>query len=230
MATRFDHTFCIAGEAFTALPEKALFWQRERTLVVADLHFGKAAAFRRYGIAVPGGTTRDNLDRLTAALERTGAERLLILGDLLHAHPGRTRQVVDQVSDWRAAVETLAIDLVLGNHDRHAGPPPEAWRMDCKEERIEPPFVWRHEPGASDDGYVVAGHLHPGVELREAKERLRLPCFYFGATYGVLPAFGEFTGTSRIVPRRGDTVLVVADGRVIPVHPVSWIDFNQQNA
>ena len=54
----------VAGETLTLFPERAAFWQRENTLLVADVHFGKAAAFRAGGIPVPGGTTAEALGRL----------------------------------------------------------------------------------------------------------------------------------------------------------------------
>src|SRR5262249_50769057 len=42
----------IAGERVTLLAERAAYWQRTRTLLVADTHFGKAATFRAAGIPV----------------------------------------------------------------------------------------------------------------------------------------------------------------------------------
>jgi metallophosphoesterase superfamily enzyme len=67
-------------------------------------------------------------------------------------------------------------------------------------------------------GYALAGHIHPAVRLTErGGQSLRLPCFWFGARVGVLPAFGAFTGSARVRPRAGDQVFVVADGEVIGV-------------
>ena len=51
-------TVDVAGEQFVLLPQKAVFWPRERLLAIADIHFGKAATFRSFGIPVPRGTTR----------------------------------------------------------------------------------------------------------------------------------------------------------------------------
>jgi hypothetical protein len=46
---------------------------------------------------------------------------------------------------------------------------------------------------------------------------VRLPCFWFGAEVGLLPAFGGFTGSADVAPRGGDRVFVIADGEVIEV-------------
>ena len=66
-------------------------------------------------------------------------------------------------------------------------------------------------------GYALAGHVHPAVRLRGEGESLRLPCFWFGARYGVLPAFGAFTGTAEVRPREGDQVFVIAEDEVLRV-------------
>ena len=63
--------------------------------------------------------------------------------------------------------------------------------------------------------YALAGHVHPGVVLAgRGGDRLRLPCFHFGARVGVLPAFGTFTGMHPIKRDPGDRVFVVADNAV----------------
>ena len=56
----------VAGEALLLLPERAAYIERTRTLLIADAHFGKAAAFRAAGVLVPRGTTGGTLGRLDA--------------------------------------------------------------------------------------------------------------------------------------------------------------------
>jgi metallophosphoesterase superfamily enzyme len=47
-----------------------------------------------------------------------------------------------------------------------------------------------------------------------ARERLRLPCFHFGAGVGVLPAFGAFTGMHAVRRAAGDRVFAIASDSV----------------
>jgi metallophosphoesterase superfamily enzyme len=101
---------------------------------------------------------------------------------------------------------------------RHARRRSESFGIRC----IDPgsafgPFVLNHEPGAVRGGYALAGHIHPAVRLRGEGDSLRLPCFWFGARYGVLPAFGAFTGNAEVRPRQGDQVYVIADEEVIRI-------------
>jgi uncharacterized protein len=210
----------LGGEDVVLLAERALFWPRAATLVVADLHWGKAATFRAAGIPVPVGATSDDLARLDAALFRTCARRLIVLGDLFHARPGRiATQTLAELRRWRALRGELEIMLVRGNHDRHAGDPPDDLRINClNAPAFVPPFVLRHEPAASDEGYTLAGHLHPGIVLAgPALQRERLPCFWLTPRGAVLPAFGSFTGSASVVPGPEDRIFVVAEQEVIGV-------------
>jgi len=210
----------LAGEQLRLLPERAVFWPSACALVVADLHWGKAAAFRSAGVPIPGGGTRRDLDRLNSAIARTGARRLVVLGDLFHARAGRvaTRTLAD-LRRWRGQREGLEIQLVRGNHDRHAGDPPADLRVNCLDApAFLPPFVLRHEPSVSDAGYTLAGHVHPGIVLAgRGLFRERLPCFVVGARMAVLPAFGSFTGLGMVTPEEGERVFVVADEEVVEV-------------
>jgi DNA ligase-associated metallophosphoesterase len=194
-----------------------LFWERKQTLIVADLHLGKAAAFRAAGIPVPGGTTNDNLTRLSHLLTRTEARRLIILGDLIHAKAGRSEEVMDAVAIWRGSHAEVDIVLVRGNHDAWAGDPDPEWRITCVNEPFwESPFALCHYPEESSAGYTLAGHLHPAVVVTgPGRQREKLACFFFGARVGILPAFGSFTGTATITPQAGDEVYVVAEDEII---------------
>jgi metallophosphoesterase superfamily enzyme len=110
--------------------------------------------------------------------------------------------------------------LVRGNHDKISGDPPQELNIGCVEGPLrDAPFEFAHHPSVSNDGYVLCGHIHPGVRLTgPGRERSRLPCFWFGERTAVLPAFGEFTGLSDIKPISGDGVWVVADSAVVQAH------------
>jgi DNA ligase-associated metallophosphoesterase len=202
----------LCGQHLVLRSDRSLFWPGPGALLIADPHFGKADAFRAAGVPVPGGTAGP-LARLAAALDATAAERLIVLGDFWHSRDGRTDRVASELAAWRASRPNLRIELVRGNHDR-AGLPPDGWG-EWSAEVAEPPFRFAHFPDPSDEGYTLAGHLHPGVVL--GRERLRLPCFWFGPRVGVLPAFGDFTGAARVTARRGDRVFAVAGTEVVDV-------------
>jgi uncharacterized protein len=200
------------------LGEAGLYWPARETLLVADAHFGKAASFRAGGIPVPNGTTGGNLARLESALARTGARRLVCLGDLLHARAGRAEGMLVAVTAWRRRHPELEWLLVRGNHDRHAGDPPAEWEVVCSDgPQVEGPFILQHEPEAGDAGYALAGHVHPAARVGRGKLAEQLRCFLFGERVALLPAFGEFTGTALVRPQRADRVFVLAGGEVFRI-------------
>jgi DNA ligase-associated metallophosphoesterase len=204
------------GSTLQLLPQRAAYLPEHRTLLVADAHIGKAVSFRRLGVPVPGGTTTETLQRLSAAVAATGAEEIVFLGDLLHSARSRAAATWAAVAAWREAHAHLRLTLVRGNHDSHAGDPPAGWEVRC----VDEPWALGslalcHHPQPVPGAYALAGHLHPAVVLGgRAHERLRLPCFHFGAAVGVLPAFGAFTGMHVVERRPGERVYVVAGDEV----------------
>jgi len=208
----------VAGEELLLLPDRAVYWPSHATLLVADPHFGKAAAFRFAGLFVPPGTTAAALSRLSKLLVNTNAERIVFLGDFLHAAEGRSAQMFSAVAAWRRSHAAIGMTLVRGNHDRRAGDPPTELGIGVVDgPSVEGPFALAHHPAAVEGLYVLAGHIHPCVTVRGRGrgDRERLACFWFGAQVGVLPAFGEFTGCAEISPKDGDRVWVVAGSEVI---------------
>ena len=207
----------LAGEQLILLAEKAIAWPRTGSLIVADLHFGKPAAFRLSGIPVPESTTVSDLDRLDALIRVNRSQRLIVLGDFFHSAAGRQPETMDALAAWCRKNAALEIVLVPGNHDKKSGEPPAGWKIQTVADgwSVEP-FAFCHEPKSIAGRYVLAGHLHPAISLRERfGSGMRLPCFWFGRRGAVLPAFGSFTGMMNIRPLRGDRVFAVGDGEIM---------------
>lgn len=210
------HETIVAGEPLVLDAARAIHWPRARTLLIADVHFGKAQVFRRAGIPIPQGSTSGDLARLDALIARHAPARLVVLGDLVHG-PGRVDDAwATRVRAWRERHASIEMLVVAGNHDRHfdardAGFALAGALLD------EPPFALAHAPRAIAGRYVLSGHLHPGIELREGGVRERLPVFWFGANVGVLPAFGAMTGLAMITPTRHDALYAIAGDGIVPL-------------
>ncbi|MEM8895076.1 MAG: hypothetical protein AAGC88_10895, partial [Bacteroidota bacterium] len=74
-----DHTFLL-------LPEKAMYWEQERSLIISDVHMGKAGHFRKAGIPVPGKIHIEELFILDALIANYNPRQIIFLGDLFHSH------------------------------------------------------------------------------------------------------------------------------------------------
>jgi DNA ligase-associated metallophosphoesterase len=208
----------LAGEQVLLLPQKALYWPREAMLVIADIHFGKAASFRALGVPVPGGTTRANLDALDQLLALHAARQVLFLGDFLHAKAAHAVATLAALQAWRRSHPALRLLVVRGNHDAHAGDPPARLAIEMFDEPYsQAPFAFCHHPDLLAPGYLMAGHVHPVYRLRAGWETLRLPCFLAGEGRIVLPAFGAFTGGHPIVPAPGERIFVTSGDAVLEV-------------
>lgn len=216
----------LGGTRVRLLAQRAAFLPEHGLLLVADAHIGKAASFRRFGVPVPEGTTAGTLARLSAAVAACGAQHVVFLGDLLHSARGRQADTLAEVERWRDRFAALELTLIRGNHDGHAGDPPATWRVKCVDGPVHVGgLALLHHPDPLPGRYVLAGHVHPAVVLGgRANERLRLPCFHFGESVGVLPAFGEFTGTFALPRAPGDRLFVVHGDTVAAVPPRATVE------
>ena len=201
----------INGESVLLLPQKALYWPREKMLVIADIHFGKAAAFRAQGIPVPRGTTSQNLHALDELMLLHETTQIVFLGDFLHARASHASATVAAMLAWRLHHPALRLLLVRGNHDVRAGDPSASLGIEMVDEPFTVgAFSFCHHPDIAGDGYVLAGHVHPVYLLSSRLDHLRLPCFLAGPTRMVLPSFGAFTGGFVVNPMAGEHVYVTS--------------------
>ncbi len=201
-------------------PERALSVPELNTLVIADVHWGKATTLRAFGAPVPAGGTSADLRRLDTVLTRTQATTLVVLGDLAHSRLGWDERALQPVYRWRDQWPNLRITLVRGNHDAHAGDPPSSLGIAC----VDAPFLLgtlqcAHEPPRmTPERLTLCGHLHPHVTLRgKGRDRVRLPCFVRSAQLCILPAFSSLTGGGAWAPASGDLAFAIVDDVIVPV-------------
>lgn len=212
-------TMTLGGEDVLALPERALYWPKERTLFAADVHFGKDATFRQAQSWVPPGTTSDDLARLNDLLERHRVNRVVILGDVFHSEHAGEEQTLNALKNWRASIRVEMV-MIRGNHDRRAEELARVLEFQVKDEgySLGPWSLCHHPPRRASESYVLCGHVHPVVVMQgQARQRRRVPCFWANRERCILPAFGGFTGGSVVKPKQGDRVVLVVQDRVLDV-------------
>ncbi len=208
----------LAEHTLELLPARAVWWAEQATLLVADLHLGKAGLFRRAGLAIPEGDTADTLRRLSILIEQFTPERLVLLGDILHAAPGADGGLMRQLAAWRSRHAATPMLAIRGNHDRGIEPLAELfdWHLEGMPSaglalRHHPP----RDPGTAT-GPWLAGHWHPAVRLRGGGDSLRLPAFVEWPGQGlILPAFGSMTGAHTITARPGQRRYATSGERII---------------
>lgn len=221
-----SHT--ILDQQFILSPQRCLFWEAQKTLIVSDLHIGKTGHFRKYGIAVPQDVFKEDMQRLLDQITFFKAQQLLVVGDMFHSEANKE---LDLFLRWRNDIHSLNIHLIKGNHDilkadwyakANINVHSQAltignisFQHDLAKSNLKPETS-NQQPITSN--YVISGHIHPGVLIKGiSKQSLRFPCFYFDKQYAVLPAFSKFTGLAAITPKKSDSVYAIVNQSVIKV-------------
>ncbi|WP_077350272.1 ligase-associated DNA damage response endonuclease PdeM [Algoriphagus sp. A40] len=206
------------GVLLSLLKEKAVWIKSLNTLLIADLHFGKAAHFRKSGIPIPEPVHDFDLLRLQRLHEEFRPVHTYFLGDLFHSDWNDQWEILNQFLGQFIGTE---FHLVKGNHDVLSF---SAYQQSVLRIHEKPltigRFVLSHEPMESvPDGMLnICGHIHPGVRLvGKAKQSLRLPCFFQSKSQLLLPAFGNFTGLALVRPKDQDKVWAITEEKIIPV-------------
>lgn len=193
--------------------------RRGDTLMVADLHLGKGETLRAAGAPMCGGDVAEQLNRLDQLVAETGVQRVLVLGDLLHAAGGVTGHLVDSVASWRRS-HRWSMCVVRGNHDRVIDDVAEAWGLCVLEPGTnEDGLELVHDPAdASGARAWVAGHVHPAVRIGGPANALKLPCFCVVGGLGlILPAFSVFTGGKCVRASETDRLYGATGKRVLEI-------------
>jgi metallophosphoesterase superfamily enzyme len=218
----------------------------ERALAVADVHAGIEVGLR-YERGVELDSAADaRRDRLCGLVERTGVDRVVVVGDLAHRIGGPSGVEADELRALADAVlDRAALTLVPGNHDAGVAEVFADRAVDVRD-----PTGWRAGAVGFAHGHtwpapdvlavetLVVGHEHPRVRLEDAvggarSERAwlrgRLRREPFAAHHGddlswpdpdpelvVVPAFNDRSG--------GTWVNVAGEGFLAPFLPEALAD------
>lgn len=213
--------FNLIGQNLLLLPQKAIYWQNQEFLLVSDIHLGKVGHFRKAGIPIPRNMEQEDLALLSDLIRVYKPKTLLILGDFFHS---TFNQDWYWIRLWRDQFPKLKIILVKGNHDIISQEIFQEIGIEfIMNSYKQSPFIFTHEPPSSlllkaELEYFLSGHIHPGISLRgKGNQTRRLPCFYFAEDQGILPAFGRFTGTSKMDILKKVHIFIVNGNSVLPL-------------
>ncbi len=208
----------LAGEQIWLCHQKAVWLKIHKTVLISDLHIGKVNHFRKSGIAVPAKANDKNVETLIDLFNETKPERVIFLGDLFHSHYNNEWEVLGQVLKHFSA---CSFELVRGNHDILSSEQYKRLAIAVHEKPISiNTLLLSHEPleDIPIGRYNLAGHIHPGIRLQgKARQSMTLPCFYFGADKGLMPAFGSFTGLALVTPKKNDRIFAVLGEKIYSI-------------
>lgn len=204
----------LQGEEMTLLTDRAMWWAAQKTIIVADIHWGKSAHFRKHGIAMPTNIQPQDEIRLAALVKDYDAERMIVAGDMFHS---KANEETDGFTHWREAHQSLHIDLVAGNHDILPKEHLAAWDITVHKKGLYVgPYYIAHDVPKECDTFCIHGHVHPAIRIsRRGHIGIKLNCFCEDENRFILPAYGKFTGNYLLKPDEHRHIYVIAENEVI---------------
>ncbi|MFS4493122.1 ligase-associated DNA damage response endonuclease PdeM [Maribacter sp. 2308TA10-17] len=202
-----DHTFIMH-------PSGVLFWREKSMLIISDVHLGKVSHFRKFGAAVPQKAIQKNFELMNETITFFDPKTICFLGDLFHSFVNKEWDLFEK---WVAKTSSELI-LVEGNHDIISPLRYEKLGVQVVPEIKSGGFLFTHHPEERKGYFNFSGHIHPAVRLRGAgRQSLRLPCFFKSMNQMIVPAFGEFTGTHTLKPKKTNEVFAITNDEVFQV-------------
>ena len=197
------------------LPEKAMYRRDTETLILADLHLGKATHFRKSGIAIPAGSANHDYKVLYDLIEYKEPRNVYLLGDLFHSTHNSEWQQFDALT---GCFPQVCFTLIMGNHDILKRHHYEAANLRIIDDHLtEDGWIYSHKPleNVPAEYINIAGHIHPGCRIEGiARQSISLPCFYFSPPLLLLPAFGHLTGLKILSTTDAEVFAVTGDSVV----------------
>ena len=171
--------------------ERALFIDAEKILVIADLHIGIEFEYRKQGINIALQTDK-LLEKCIKLIKESGAEILILLGDVKHMIIAKEEEDKEMLKIERKSVrkflkilnEYAEVWIVRGNHDG---------RLKSKYAKIfgargtsigdialAHGHSWTDEE-IMDRKYIITAHIHPFVKIStEIGYSYMQPCWVKG--------------------------------------------------
>ncbi|MHA6332978.1 ligase-associated DNA damage response endonuclease PdeM [Qipengyuania sp. CAU 1752] len=184
-----------ANEELVLTKGHAVYWPRERALLVADLHLEKASFYARHGQMLPPYDSRDTLERVADAVKQTGARRVITLGDNFHDVEGSANLEPHAAGMLEALTRSLDWVWITGNHDETMH---RTYGGALAEELEVSGIVLRHQARPGETRPELSGHFHPKLQVTLHRRRISRPCAVRARSAQtdrmILPAFGTLTG------------------------------------
>jgi uncharacterized protein len=207
----------IHQQQFYFSPQRCVFWENEKTLIISDLHLGKTGHFRKEGINVPQNIYKEDLHHLFSAIQHFNATQIIIVGDMFHSVANKE---LNLFSKWRKDFKQIQFILVKGNHDILG----DVWYKENEiivyhNELTIKGISFCHDGAIGDKEFTFTGHIHPGVKIKGmGKQSLNLPCFYLTANQCILPAFGRFTGLKIMESKKNNEIYAIANQSIFKLN------------
>lgn len=206
----------IENNHFILLPQKAILWEEEKTLIISDLHLGKVSHFRKHGIALSYESALKDLEKLQDLILERHPKTIIFLGDLFHSDYNKEWENFIQL---RKDFSNIKFILIKGNHDIIQIHQFNNNNIPVYDNLLINGFLFSHEKIENTNCiFQFYGHTHPGVIINgTGKLSIKLACFAQQKNSLMLPAFGTLTGMHLIKKKDFDKIYIIAKEKILPL-------------
>jgi uncharacterized protein len=159
-----------------------LFFEKEKRLVLGDMHLGQEEELNNQGILIPRKNFEKVLNELEWIFEKIGKVReVILLGDVKHAFGKASNQ------EWREVIKLIEIleknsekvFVIRGNHDSFIKSISNWKRFEVVDKLEMGDFLFCHGNKIikSKKKKVVIGHEHAAIVLRDEHKKEKFKCF-----------------------------------------------------
>ena len=167
----------------------SIFWAKEKTLILGDLHLEKSTFFGPYGNYLPPYDSLETLLKLTNSINNNTVETIILLGDIFHDANGYSRLKNKERKIFDFICKKNKIIWILGNHDNGFAPDNVHSCRTYKMNNIT--FSHILTKGIN---FEISGHYHPKVSFFYRRQKITRPCFLYSKNKIILPSYGTYTG------------------------------------
>ena len=181
--------------------KRAVHFEELDLVAISDLQLGEETYLAEEAkLFLPQVQLKIILEDIRAVKEETGANRILINGDLKHEFKTATFQEWSEVRKLHEELKKLFSEIIVvrGNHDNYLLTISSKIGLNVVEEHREKGYLFLHGHRMPDsyEGVhtIVIGHEQPAVVLRSGYDRVKLHVILYGMDrlghrFICLPAF-----------------------------------------
>ncbi len=168
--------------------DRCILFEKEKVLVIGDLHLGYEKALEDEGMYLPRMNTESIRESLNRLIEKYEPKEIVLLGDIKHDFRRAKFEGKEEVrAIVRLIMDAAKIVIVKGNHDNYV----QNIVADMGITVVDHVDIggYRLEHGHVDSGVrpVIIGHEHPSVKIVGALSGgLKMQCFMYARKEGVL--------------------------------------------
>lgn len=170
------------------LLNKSIFFPREGILAFGDFHIGYEQMLKENGLTIPISQMEETKKKIKEIIEKIKQKfklkEIILLGDIKHYFPfqkNESFEIKNFLNFLEEFIPLEKITVIKGNHEKI-----KIGKFNYRELIIRKDIIFIHgdryfkEIENKKVKYIVTGHLHPAIFLKEGVKKEKYKCFLTG--------------------------------------------------